>query len=189
MKKRILALASVLALVAVLVAPMAVSADNTGTQEASTSQATSITVVSKSGTDNVSVSTITFPAGAPSAVISNPSNNIDGTTAGGITTGPQVLSGTVSEPVVQFKNTSAGTLTIWLGISSWTGAVASERYKLVDTATTTVESLSGEAALGASATTSTAITAGTYKALYLEVTLGTQYGKSGTSTLTVLGES
>ncbi len=44
MKKIILTLGVVLALVAVLVVPMAALADNTGTQSATTSKATSITI-------------------------------------------------------------------------------------------------------------------------------------------------
>ena len=129
------------------------------------------------------VSTITFPQGAPGATVSNPYNDVDGVGD------PQVLHANASEPVVRLKNTSGGTLTIWLGITAWTeSAVASERFKLMDPATTTVESLTSEPALGASASTTVTIAAGAYKALYLEVTLGTGYGKTGSSTLTILGE-
>ena len=183
MKKRILALAGVLALVAVLVMPTAVFATNTSVQNASTSQATTIIIVSKVGDDPIA--SITFPAGAPAAVISNPYNDVDIAL-------PQVLDDTASEPVVRLKNGSGGTLTIWLGVtalSGWTDAVASERFKLVDVGTTSVASLTSEATLGASASTVTTIAAAAYKALYLEVTLGALTGKTGTSTLTVLGES
>ncbi len=187
MKKKLLGLAMVVALVVALVVPMAALADNQGDQEASTTQATTITIVGKTATSVAVVSTITFPAGAPSAVISNPSS--DAADAEGT---PQFLDGTNSTPVVQLYNGSAGTLTIWLGITAWTdSAVASERYVLSDPGTTDTDqtAMTAGTALGASATTGEAITTLAWKALYLEVTLGALSGKSGTSTLTVLGET
>ncbi len=188
MKKKILTIGIVLAVVSALVVPMAVMADNTGLQDASTTQAATITIVGKTATSTAVVSTITFPTGAPSAVIGNPSSDA----SGGSEATPQLLDGSVSEPVVQLYNGSAGTLTIWLGITAWTnGAVASERYVLSDPGTTTTDqtAMTAGTALGASATTSTPIAASAWQALYLEVTLGALSGVSGTSTLTVLGES
>ncbi len=134
---------------------------------------------------DTAVGTITFPEGEPSDVISAPYSDVD-------SGAPQLLHATSSEPVVRLKNTSVGTLTVWLGITGWTNsAVASERYELVPPATLTVDvvdnvlSADGTAA---SISTFTTIDAGAYGALYLQVTLGTGSGKSGTSTLTILGE-
>lgn len=132
------------------------------------------------------VNTITFPEGEASANVSAPYNDVEGVTD------PQFLDSAASEPVVRLKNTSAVTLTVWLGITDWTNSVVvSEDYELVDTDNTTVEivdnvlSTDGKAN---SVNTGISMDAGTYKALYLQVTLGNVSGKSGTSTLTILGE-
>lgn len=185
MKKLILTLGMALALVAALVAPMAALATNVGTQSASTAQATTIEIVGKVA--DTAVGTIIFPEGAPSAIISDPYNSVDTNTA------PQVLHATTSEPVVRLKNTSGGTLTVWLGITSWTNdAVVSERYELVDTTATEVQTVTtvlSADGTAASVNTAATIADAAYKALYLEVTLGALAGKTGTSTLTILGES
>jgi hypothetical protein len=184
--KKLLTLGMVLALIGVLTAPMAVMASNTGTQGASTTQASTINIVSKPNDSVAAVATITFPAGAPSATISVPYNNVDGTGD------PQVLSGTVSEPVVQLHNTSAETLKVFIQVGTWTAAVASEQYALVDT--TVVNQATVTATLtadGVAATVDTTITmaTNTYKDLYLQVVLGALAGKTGTSSITILGET
>ncbi|MFA6397748.1 MAG: hypothetical protein WDK96_02790 [Candidatus Paceibacterota bacterium] len=163
-----------------------VLAANTSTQEASTAAATTISVVGKVA--DTAVTTITFPQGAPSATISNPYNDVD------TVTDAQVLSGTVSEPVVRLKNTSGGALNITLEITSWTnGIAASEGYALSDPATTTTTTITDTnlSADGNSATVATgaSVASTAYKALYLEMILSALAGVSGTSTLTVLGES
>lgn len=162
-----------------------VMASNVSTQSASTASATTISVVGKVA--DTAVSTITFPQGAPSATISVPYNDID------TVSDAQVLSGTVSEPVARLKNTSGGTLNVTLEITTWAnGVAASEDYELVVTTDTTVAvvdnvlSANGNAA---SVATAIGITTGAYKALYLELVLSSLAGKSGTSTLTVLGET
>ncbi|MDP3245168.1 MAG: hypothetical protein Q8M83_05950 [bacterium] len=162
-----------------------VLASNVSTQSASTATATTITVVGKVA--DTAIATITFPQGAPSATVSNPSNDVD------TSSDPQVLSASVSEPVVRLKNTSGGTLNVTLEITTWTNSVAaSEDYELVNTATTTVNvvndvlSTDGNAA---SAATGVSMTTGTYKALYLELVLSAIAGKSGSATLTILGET
>ena len=145
---------------------------------------TTIHIVGKEA--DTAVTTITFPEGAPSATISAPYSDVD-------SGDPQFLDSLVSEPVVRLKNTSAGTLTVWLEINAWTAAVASEDYELVTTGTATVDVvdnvLSADGGAVASFSTGVTIGAGLYKDLYLEVTLSNQYGKSGTSTLTILGET
>lgn len=188
MKKRILTLAVTLALVAALVVPMAALATNEAGQAASTSQATTILIVGHS--TDVGVTTITFPAGLPSATISAPYNSDNGSG------NPQVLHASASKPVVRLKNTSGGTLTVWLEITSWTGGanrpVVSEDFELVPVGTTTitvVDDVLSTDGLAATVNTGVTITNGEYKALYLEVVLSALAGKSGTSTLTILGES
>ena len=165
-----------------------VLASNVSTQSASTASATTITVVGKVA--DTAITTITFPEGAPSATISVPYNNVD------TVSDAQVLSGTVSEPVVRLKNTSGGTLNVTLEITTWNGTyagfVASEDYELVVTTDATVAvvdnvlSANGNAA---SVPTTIGITTGAYKALYLELVLGSLAGKTDSSTLTVLGET
>ena len=186
MKKRILALGIVLALVTALAVPMAVSAaDNDASQSASTAQSTSINIVSKVA--DTAVTTITFPAGTPSATVSDPYNNVDDTGD------PQVLHASTSEPVVRLKNTSGGTLTVWLSITTWqNGVVTAEDFELVPVATTTVavvDNVLSADGTAATVTTGTTIAASAYGALYLEVTLGDVGAVSGSSTLTILGES
>ena len=148
--------------------------------------ATTIHIVGKA--DNTAVGTITFPEGAPSAVISDPYNNIDGSGD------PQFLDSSASEPVARLRNTDAGNLLVTLEVSAWTNAVASERYELVGTGTTNITSVTKNlctAGCGGTSTVQTGYTinASAYAALYLEITLSASAGKSGQSTLTVLGET
>lgn len=184
MNKRILSIAMALALVAMLAAPLTALASNSGTQNASTSESTSVNIVAKTG--DTAISTITFPQDLPGAIISSPYSDVD-------SGAPQVLSGTVSEPVVRLKNTSTGALNITLQIATWTnGIVVSERYELVNSTTTTVNAVNTTlSSNGSAATVATGVSmaAGTYKALYLQVTLGDLGNKSGSSTITILGES
>src|SRR3989344_252403 len=147
---------------------------------------TAIEVVGKIA--DTAITTITFPQGAPRATISAPYNDLDGTGD------PQVLHASTSEPVVRLKNTSAGALNITLEITTWTNSVAaSEGYALSDTGTTTTATINDTnlSADGNSASVATAVSIGTgaYKALYLELVLSSAAAKSGTSTLTILGET
>ncbi len=157
--------------------------------EASTVKAaadqTTIYIVGKA--EDTAVGTITFPQGEPSATISDPYSNVDSGS-------PQVVAASNSEPVARLKNTSGGTLTVWLEITGWTnGIVTAEDYELVTTGTATVDVvdnvLSADGGAVASFSTGLTIDAGLYKDLYLEVTLGAVSGKSGSSTLTILGET
>lgn len=162
-----------------------VFASNSSTQEASTSQATTIEVVGKSS--DTAVTTITFPEGAPSATVSAPYNDVD------TDSDPQFLDASSSEPVVRLKNTSGGALDVTLEITSWTnGVAASEDYELVDTTSTNITSVSSVLSSdGNSNTVSTgeSVASSGYKALYLELNLSGVANKTGTSTLTVLGET
>lgn len=162
-----------------------VLADNTATQQASTAKATTISVVGKVA--DTAITTITFPEGAPSATVSTPYNNVD------TVSDSQVLSGTVSEPVVRLKNGSGGTLNVTLEITTWSNSIAaSEDYELVATTNTTIAAVASALSTdgnAASVPTGIGITTGAYKALYLELVLSSVAGKTGNSTLTVLGET
>ena len=185
MEKKILFLVGVLVLAATLIVSVTVLASNEATQSASSAKATTVTVVGKVA--DTAIATITFPEGAPSATVSVPYNDVD------TSSDPQFLDTTASEPVVRLKNTSAGTLNVWLEITTWSNSVAaSEDYELVDTTILTVNvvddvlSADGNAA---SVNTGITIDAAAYKALYLELNLSSVAGKTGTSTLSALGES
>jgi len=185
MEKKILALTGALVLAATLIGSAAVLASNVATQSASSAKATTITVVGKVA--DTAVGTITFPEAAADATVSNPSNDVDGTGD------PQVLDATASEPVVRLKNTSGGTLKTWLSITTWQNSIAaSEDYELVVTTDTTVAVVDNVlSADGNAATVDTTVAIPTteYRALYLELVLGSVAGKTGTSTLTILGET
>ena len=162
------------------------AADNDATQEATTASATTISVVGKAA--DTAIATITFPEGAPSATVSAPYNDVD--TSGD----PQFLDATASEPVVRLKNTSGGSLNITLEITTWTNSIAaSEGYALSETGTTTTATVTDDnlSADGnsASVATGTSIASSAYKALYLELILSSSAGATGSSTLTVLGET
>jgi len=140
-------------------------------------------------TKDTAVTTITFPEGAPEATISAPYNDVD------TSSDPQVLSPTASEPVVKIKNTHASaTYNIILEITTWTNSLVNmEYYNLAADGATDIQTVTAELsnANGAARTVSTgvSIAAGAYKDLYLRLVLASVAGKTGTSTLTVLGEA
>lgn len=162
-----------------------VMADNQATQVASTSQATTITVVGKVA--DTAVTNITFPQGSPGATISNPYNNVD------TISDPQVVAASDSEPVVRLKNTAGATYLVTLEITDWSnGIAASEYYELVDTTTTDVSDVNDVLSSDGNANsvaTGISMATDTYKALYLELVLSSLASVTGNSTLTVLGES
>lgn len=185
-ENKVLILAGVLALAVTLVMSVVVlAADNDASQEASTAQAATISIVGKEA--DTSITTITFPEGAASGTVSDPYNNVDTVTSS------QLLDGSASEPVVRLKNTAGGSLKAWLEITTWSeGVAASEDYELVTTATVNIATVAGVLSAdgdSASVDTSVTIPATEYRALYLELVLSALSGKSGTSTLTVLGEA
>lgn len=144
---------------------------------------------SEAGTKDTAVTTITFPQAAPGATVDAPYNDVDGSGD------PQVLSPTVSEPVVKIKNTHASTTYyIVLEISTWTNGIADmEYYNLASDGATNIQTVVNELsnANGAARTVSTgvSIAPGAYKDLYLKLVLSSAAAKTGTSTLTILGET
>jgi type II secretory pathway pseudopilin PulG len=182
MKKGILSIALSLALISTFVAPTVVMASNEATQSASTNQATTIAI--KAQDYSTDVAEITFPAGTPGATISNPSNDQSETQTFGD-------AGT-AKPVVTLV--SDATYTVYYQITEFSGdVVASEYYLLNDKGAVCADaaSVSNAVTFDSITSTSTTIDAGTDNAkdFYLKVVLSSSAGKSGSSTLTILGES
>jgi len=172
--------------VTVLVMPMGVTAANSASQSASTSQSTTISI--RNIGDTTDVTTITFPSGAPGTSITNPTGNGD--------TQNLTSTGTEASPVAIL--TSNTQYTIWYSVtdtSSWDATVASERlYTIAINGSLTLDNFNTNATQitswgTASNSSQTVGPTGTAKELYLGVTLESVSGKSGTSTLTILGES
>lgn len=183
-ENKILALASVLALAATLfISATVLAGTNDASQSATTNKATTISVNNQDYSTNVS--TITFPAGLPNAVISNPSNG----------TQSQVLGGAgTAKPVVTLLNSSGGTLIIWYNITTFENGVASGEDYVIKTKAAecaNAAAIDQVVSFDANTTATTQITtgAGNEKDLYLKLTLSSLAGKTGTSTLTILGET
>jgi len=190
MEKKILALTGALVLAATLIVSEAVLAAYQATQEASTAKATTFLIGgTETTTKDTAVSTITFPEAAPGTTVDTPFNDIDGSGD------PQVLSTTASEPVVKIKNTDASAnYNVVLEITTWTNSlVDKEYYNLAADGATDINAVTTElsAANGGANTVSTGVSIGaaTYKDLYLKLGLTSVSGKTGTSTLSVLGET
>lgn len=184
LKKKILTLGIVLALVMALVIPTAVVADNTGTQGASTTSAETLLIQNQDSSETVSV--ITFPAGTPGSTVSNPSNNA-------AVPEMQVFGAAgVAQPVVTLTNNAAVPYILWFNISTFAnGVVASESYEILaeEAACLSDAAITNAVTFGTNTSTTTTITATTNMDLYLKVVLSSLAGKSGTSTITILGES
>ena len=190
MEKKILALTGALVLAATLIVSEAVLAAHQATQEASTAKATTFLIGgTETTTKDTAVSTITFPEAAPGTTVDAPYNNVDGSGD------PQVLSSTTSEPAVKIKNTHASaSYNVVLEITTWTNSlVDKEYYNLAGDGVTTIDTVTTELSVanGGANTVSTGVSIGaaTYKDLYLKLGLTSVGGKTGTSTLSVLGET
>ncbi len=135
---------------------------------------------------STAVTAITFPEGAPGATVSTPYNNADGSGS------PQAF-GTPGTPVVTLFNGGSVTYTIWYNIATFTNGIVSSEYYLINdkgAACTSADSITDAVTFDADTNTGTTIAAGAgnEKDLYLKITLSEVAGKSGTSTLTILGE-
>jgi len=134
------------------------------------------------------VSTITFPEDAPGVTVSLPYNNVDGSG------NPQAFGTPQGTPVVTLYNSGSVTYTIWYNITTFTeGIVASENYLINDKgdACASADAITDAVTFDADTNTTTTIAAGAgnEKDLYLKITLSEVAAKSGTSTLTILGET
>jgi len=136
-----------------------------------------------------SVSSITFLEGTPGATVSQPYNNIDGTSS------PQTFGGAGSaKPVVTLYNSGASTLTIWYNITTFTNSVVANEYYLVNTkgaACNSADDITNAVTFDTNTSTGTtiAVGSGNEKDFYLKITLSSPAGKTGDSTLTILGEA
>jgi hypothetical protein len=137
------------------------------------------------------ISSITFPQGNPGSIISAPYNNIDGGSS------PQTY-GTSSKPVVTLVNTSLNPLVIWIKVTAFTpnAVVETEYYRTnaIDIDCGSADNVDNDLVFGVSENSTVTINGSgdgdlAKKDLYLKVKLSsTLYGKSGSSTLEILGE-
>lgn len=184
-ENKILILVGVLVLAIILAAQTTVLATNEATQSASTTSAT--TVLIRNVANDADVATITFPSGAPSAVISNPTGNSD----------VQVLTATASEAAPVALLTSTTAYTLWYNVTStatWGDAVTSEKLYTQALAadldlTTFGTNAYNMTVWGTDQETTQTLDGSNNEELFLQVTLSSSSGKTGTSTLSVLGES
>ena len=190
MKKRILTLGIVVALVAALAIPMATLADNTAGQGAGTTYATTIQI--KNTADDGDVSSIAFPGSAAGSEVTNPTSTAD--VSGGDT---QVLTTEAGDasPVALLK--SAAAYTIWYQVNdtdNWDETVSGENLWTI-----TIDDPLDKATFDSSCATITTwdtpqsttqtLAAGVAKELYLTVDLENVAGSQGQSVLIILGES
>ena len=142
---------------------------------------------------STAVTDITFPEGDPSTVVSLPTN--------GVGVEAQAF-GVSKKPVVTLVNTAAVAYNIWYNITAFSnGVVSSENYVIIAKggACANADAINQSATLdGSDHVTTGAVTTiaatgdggdADERDLYLKVTLSAVAGKTGTSTLTVLGET
>ena len=136
-----------------------------------------------------SVSSITFPQATPESTVSGPYNNIDSSG------NPQTFGGAgTAKPVVTLYNGGGSTLTIWYNITTFTNSIVSSENYLVNTkgaACTDASCITGSVTFDTDTIIGTTIAtgAGNEKDFYLKAILSAVAGKTGTSTLTILGEA
>ncbi len=134
------------------------------------------------------VTSITFPQAEPGATVSQPYNDVDESGS------PQTF-GNPGTPVVTLVNTDSGTAyLIYYNITTFENGVVSNEYYLINAKgaeCANAGAISNTVTFGADTISvgPTTIAASGEMDLYLKVDLGAGYGKSGTSTLTILGES
>ena len=185
-ENKILILAVVLFLIAVLVTQMTVlAATNDATQEATSSKATSIAIKDQAGTGEIT--TITFPAAASSTEVIAPYNNTDGS-------GSAQAFGATSLPVAWLVSATDYNLYVSVTeVSGWDTLVVDENILCSDSLVLDKATFdSGSTALstwGMVTDMGTQTVTTTKKYLYLTVNLDSSAGISGSSTVAVLGET
>jgi len=147
---------------------------------------TAIDIRAQNYTTNVS--SITFPEADPGTTVSQPYNNIDGSGS------PQTFGGAgVAKPVVTLYNGGTAALTIWYNITTFTNNVVSSEYYLINNkgaACNSADNINNLVTFDTNTNTGTTISpgAGNEKDFYLKIILSSAAGKTGSSTLTILGE-
>jgi hypothetical protein len=152
--------------------------------------ATSTTISIKAQDYATDVAVITFPTGASGATVSTPYNNANGS-------GSAQAFGDPGRPVVTLVNTAAISYTIYCNISTFENGVVSNEYYLINdkgAACANADAISYGVTFDTTKTTGTTIGASSggdvaKKDLYLRVVLSALAAKSGTSTITILGEA
>jgi hypothetical protein len=135
------------------------------------------------------VTSITFPEGAPETTASQPYNDIDGVSS------PQIFGGAgIAKPVVTLYNGGGTGLIIWYNITTFTNGIVSDEYYLINdkgAICADASAINNAAVFDTDTDTGTTIAAGAgnEKDLYLKTVLSLVAGKTGNSTLTILGET
>lgn len=147
----------------------------------------STTIQIRNVADNADVSSITFPAGDISSPVSNPTGNVDVQNL--------TATGSAAAPVAILKSSTAYTL--WYNVtdtSGWADTVASEKFYTLAlggdlTLTYFNDNADNMTVWDTDQSTTQALSGSASKELFLQITLSSNYGKTGQSTLSVLGET
>jgi hypothetical protein len=162
------------------------------TVKAQQNPSTAIDIRAQNYTDNVS--SITFPLGAPEATVSTPYNNVNGS-GSSQTFGDAVTA----KPVATLVNTATVPYRIWYNMTTFApyNVVANEYYLITDKGagcenasviTNAVTFDANTISIGSTTIAAATDPDASKKDLYLKVILSTVAGKTGTSTITILGE-
>ena len=188
--RHIISISLVLAIVAVLFAPItAIAADNSALQAASTINTTAIQICAQDYA--TPVGTITFPAAVPGSTVSVPYNNVNGSGSA-----QSFGDAGVAHPVVTLVNTDPSfQMVAHCTISTWSEDTVTEEYYLVNLKAT---ACLNESAIDQSVTfgedmnigqlDQSTVVPGSQRDLYLKVKLSETGGLNGTSTISILSE-
>jgi len=177
---------AVLTLATTLIAQMVVLAGtNDATQEASSSKATTMAIKNQDGTSEIT--TITFPAAAPSTEVTDAWNDVDGS-------GSKQAFGGTSVPVAWLVSATDYNLHVSVTeVTGWDTLVVDENILCSDSLTldsTTFDSNSYALSTWGTVTDmGTQTVTSTLKYFYLTINLDAAAGKTGSSTIAVLGET
>ena len=180
MNKKLVSIILGITLTAAAIPTVALAANN-AEQSATTNAATTIGINAQDG--ETAVTTITFPAGDIGTEVSNPTNSEAET---------QVFGGAgTAKPVVTLDSPAA--YSVWFQVEDFSSSVvASESFALLESGAACADATALASSMTLDDTpydSGVDITDAAVMDLYLKVTLGSVAGETGTSTLTVLGES
>jgi hypothetical protein len=188
--KKLLCLALLLSLTAVLAVPIVTYSASLVTQSASTMSYTAVSI--KAQDYQYDVSNITFPIGSPGDMVSNPYNNVNSNAS------PQVFGQAgVARPVVTLVNTDVShQYAIYYNVSSWSNAVVASEYYIIKDKGSDCSSdavLTNAVVFGVNTSSGATIAPaadinGSKKDLYLKVILGNTGGLNGSSTISIISE-
>jgi hypothetical protein len=136
-----------------------------------------------------SIANITFPEGSPNSIVSQPFNNVDSNSS------PQFLGGAgIAKPVATLFNDNMSSLKIWYNISTFSNDIVLDEYYLINNkgaACLDESCVSENVVFDTDTDTGIILFSGSNneKDLYLKVNLSGVAGKTGSSTITILGET